>query len=619
MSLDGLTPAALRGKSDEALVALAARIRRFLLDSVPETGGHLASNLGSIELAVALHAVFESPEDRILWDVGHQAYPHKVLTGRAAGFPTLRQTGGLGGFLDRDESEHDPYGGSHAGTAMSAAAGLLEAHRRTGRAGHVVAVVGDGALTAGMCWEALNNLGGKPGPLLVVLNDNGMSISPNVGMVRSFLTGLRSAPVYRKSLRRASRALSGWGPGRRLRRMLSGAKDSVRNFFFRHGAPFEAFGFRYFGPVDGHDLPSLLAILRRLKDIEDRPVLLHAVTVKGKGDEPSEADPVRRHGVGAPGPKAEAPSWSAVFADTLADLADEDERVVAVTAAMAEGTGLSRFAGRHPDRLFDVGISEQHAVTFATAMALEGLRPVAAIYSTFLQRGYDQVVHDAVLQRAPVVFAMDRAGLVGGDGQSAQGLYDLAYLRALPGMAVAAPRDAQALRDLLAIGLAREDGPTAIRYPRGTVPPAESRPGRRLEPGKGEMLREGGDLAILALGPPALEAVAAAAALAEEGIEAAVADAVWAKPLDHDLVASLASRGRLLTVEEAAAPAGFGAAVLEALRDLGLLGSVEVASLAVPDRVVPHGSQAYFRGEFGLDASGIAAAARTLAAAGAPK
>lgn len=608
-------PEDIQGLSPAQLVALAGEIREFLLAKVPATGGHLASNLGVVELTLALHATFKSPEDRLLWDVGHQGYVHKILTGRANRFDTLRQTGGLGGFLNRDESEHDPFGGSHAGTSLSAAAGLLEAQRRTGRPGHVVAVIGDGALTAGMAWEALNNLGGKAGPLLVVLNDNGMSISPNVGQVRAFLTSLRSAPLYRAALRGADRLLGRHRFGRWLRDLASAAKDSLRDFFFRLGAPFEAFGFRYFGPVDGHDLPGLLAILGRLKGITDRPILLHALTVKGKGDPHSEADPVRRHGVGGPGPAAPRPSWSAAFAAALGDLADDDERIVAVTAAMAEGTGLAAFRERHPDRTFDVGISEQHAVTFAAAMALEGLRPVAAIYSTFLQRGYDQVVHDATLQRAPVLFAMDRAGLVGGDGQSAQGLYDIAYLRPLPGMAIAAPRDAQALADLLALGAAREEGPMAIRYPRGTVPDAPARPARGLLCGQGEVLREGKDIAILALGPCAHDALEAAEALAEAGVAALVIDPVWAKPLDRDLLARAAACGRLLTVEEHARAGGFGSAVLQALREMGLAREVEVVTLAVPDEVVPHGSQAHFRRLFGLDAQGIAEAALRLARA----
>ncbi|MBC8515323.1 1-deoxy-D-xylulose-5-phosphate synthase [bacterium] len=590
---------------------LAESIRTFLLEEVPKTGGHLASNLGAVELTLALHTVFDSPEDRILFDIGHQGYVHKILTGRGDRFPTLRKRGGLSGFMDPSESIHDPVGGSHAGVALSSAAGILAAHKKSGRSGHVVAVVGDGAMTAGVVWEAFNNLGGTKGPLLVILNDNGMSISPNVGRVQDFLTSLRSLPLYRGVMRRSSRWLDRWEGGRKFRRFLSHLKDSMRTFFFQRSTPFRAFGFRYFGPVDGHDLSALIPLLTRLKRLKDRPILLHAVTTKGKGDPQSEGDPVNRHGLSAHSPP-KRPSFSRVFGEALADLANEDERILAITAAMAEGTGLSIFRERHPDRFIDVGISEQHAVAQSAAMALEGLRPVAAIYSTFLQRGYDQVIHDAVLQKAPVVFALDRAGIVGGDGASAQGLYDLAYLRCLPGMAIAAARDAQSLRDLLLTGINQEKGPLALRYPRGTTPPPDGRAPRDIPIGKGEVLRSGEDIAILGIGPLVLDALSAAERLSKKGIEATVADATWIKPLDRLLLRKLVKCGRLLVVEEHAGMGGLGSAVLESLQEMGLLSDLKFQSLNVPDLIVPHGDPASFRQDYGLDEEGIWCAALAL-------
>ncbi len=604
-------PEDLKKMNLHELKELSREMRNFLIDQIPKTGGHLASNLGVVELTLAIHKVFNCPKDKIIFDVGHQGYIHKMVTGRFKGFKTLRKHKGLSGFLDIEESKYDSFGGSHAGTSLSASYGFLEAQKNKKNQDYVVAVIGDGALTAGMAWEAINNLGGKPYPLVVILNDNQMSISPNVGMVNRFLTKLRIAKNYRKTMRKTSNVLSKSKMSKNFAKMLSNIKDAIRNFFFKEGALFESFGFRYFGPIDGHDIKQLTDILESSKNIQDRPVFLHVLTKKGKGDSESEENPVKRHGV-APTAKNTMPSFSKVFADSVTDLAKEDETIVAITAAMAEGTGLSVFRKKIPERFFDVGISEQHAVTASASMALSGLKPICAIYSTFLQRGYDQVVHDVMLQNAHVIFAMDRAGIVGGDGSSAQGFYDLSYLRCLPNIVIAAARDSQSLKDLLRCGLYKNKKPFAIRYPRGSVPDVPKRKRKELSIGKGEVLKEGKDIAILTTGPSAYTAIKAAKKLEDEKISCFIADPIWIKPLDKNLIMKAATTKRILTVEEHSKIGGLRSAVLESLQEQNLLNSTKISSIAIPDIVVKHGSQEIYRKKFELDEEGIYKKAKEL-------
>jgi 1-deoxy-D-xylulose-5-phosphate synthase len=576
--LDGIdSPEDLRRLPPDRLPDVAAALRRALLDAVSRTGGHLASSLGAVELATALHYAFDTPRDRLLWDVGHQGYPHKLLTGRQHAFAGLGQSGGIGKFLRRAESPYDVFGAGHAGTSISAAVGIAEAIRRRGGDERVIAVIGDGAMTAGMAFEGLNHAGFlRLGQLVVVLNDNEMSISPNVG------------------------ALS--------------AAGSPAGFF-------TALGFEVVGPVDGHDLAALGELFARVRARrrDGRPVLVHCRTRKGHGYAPAARDPVTYHGVGSfevesgalAKAKAGPPSWTSVFAEALVQLAGEDPRIVALTAAMADGTGLSRFAAAHPDRCYDVGIAEQHAVTMAAGMATEGLKPVCAIYSTFLQRAFDQIVHDVCVQDLDVTFALDRAGLVGADGATHQGLYDLAYLRALPNMVVMAPRDENELRRMLRTAI-EHPGPAAVRFPRGAAPGAAI--DAAIEPlpvGRAELLQEGKDVALIAIGATVQTAMRAAAVLAEEGIDAAVLDARFVKPLDARAIVRLARHtGAVVTLEEHAAAGGFGEAVssLLAAHDV----PVRIRILAVPDRVVEHGDREAFLAEFGLDAEGAVRAARGL-------
>ena len=605
------TPEDLKKMNLHELKEFSSEIREFLINQIPRTGGHLASNLGVVEITLAIHKIFNCPKDKIIFDVGHQGYIHKMITGRFKNFETLRKYEGLSGFLDIEESKYDSFGGSHAGTSLSASYGFLEAQKKKNNKDYVVAVIGDGALTAGMAWEAINNLGGKPYPLIVILNDNEMSISPNVGMVNKFLTKLRMAKKYRKTLRKTSSILSKSKISKSFAKTLSNIKDGIRNFFFKEGALFESFGFRYFGPIDGHDIKQLTDILESSKNIEDRPVLLHVLTKKGKGDHESEKNPVKRHGV-SPSSKNKMPSFSKSFTNSVIELAEKDEDIVALTAAMAEGTGLSEFRKKIPERFFDVGISEQHAVTASAAMALSGLKPICAIYSTFLQRGYDQVVHDVMLQNAHVVFAMDRSGIVGGDGSSAQGFYDLSYLRCLPNMVISAARDSYSIKELLKCGLYKNKKPFAIRYPRGSVPNIPKRKEKELSVGKGEILKDGKDIAILAIGPSVYTAMEAAKKLENEKISCFVADPIWIKPLDKNLINKAAKTKRILTIEEHSEIGGFRAAVLESLQEQNLLSKTKISSLAVPDIVVKHGSQNIYREKFGLDEKGICKKVREL-------
>jgi len=616
------SPEDLRRLPREQLPAVAAALRQGILEAVSTTGGHLGASLGAVELATALHYAFDTPRDRLLWDVGHQAYPHKFLTGRGRAFAGIGQRDGIAKFLRRCESPYDVFGAGHAGTSISAALGIAEAIRRRGGRERAVAVIGDGALTAGMAYEALNHAGAlAPSNLVVVLNDNGMSISPNVGALARHLGEGGSRPALRR-LRAAVR---------RLLDLVSVAEDELGTLAREGEAAvkrcmppaswFEALGFRAIGPVDGHDLPALVEVFSDLRNRGkgQEPVLVHCKTEKGHGYEPAAADPVRYHGVTPfelnrglqAKPKGPAPSWTSVFASSLIELAGEDERIVGITAAMADGTGLSRFREVHPDRFYDVGIAEQHAVTLAAGMATEGLKPVCAIYSTFLQRAYDQIVHDVCVQNLDVTFALDRAGLVGADGATHQGLYDFSYLRALPNMVVMAPKDENELRRMLCTALVHP-GPAALRFPRGTglgVPIDEEI--RPLPIGEGELLRNGADVALVAVGRGVAIALDAARILDEEGIDVAVLNARFVKPLDAEQICDLAGRVRaLVTIEEHASAGGFGEAVV------GLLSRHELHTpariLAVPDRVVEHGDPAALLASFGLDAEGVAGSARVL-------
>ena len=614
------SPADLRALPADALPGVAQALRDEIVQFVSRSGGHLASSLGAVDLLVALHYVFDTPRDRLVLDVGHQAYAHKLLTGRRADFARIGKEGGPAKFLRRAESPYDDFGAGHAGTSISAALGMARGLQAAGEDAFAVAMIGDGSLTAGMALEALNHAGHLKQPnLLVVLNDNEMSIEPNVGALGAFLSRKLSAPSARRLRRLAKDVLA---PLPQPLQQLARRAERSAKALLTPATLFEAFGFRYIGPVSGHDLPSLLATLKNARAMMaggEGPVLVHAITRKGAGYAPAEANPLKYHGVTAfdaatgdmPKPAATVPSYTSVFADAAVQLARADERIVAITAAMAGGTGLDRFAAALPERFHDVGIAEQHAVTFAAGLATTGLKPLAAIYSTFLQRGYDQVVHDVCLQNLDVTFALDRAGLVGADGATHQGLYDIAYLRCLPNMVLMAPKDENELRHMLRTAI-EHPGPAALRYPRGNgLGVALDADIRALEIGRGELLRDGGDLAIVALGSRVAPALDAAARLAEAGIEAAVFNARFVKPLDLPAIADLSRRcGALVTVEEHALAGGFGSAVLEALAGQGI--HVPTRLLAVPDTLVEHGDPAAQLARFGLDAAGIARSALGL-------
>ncbi|OLD11726.1 MAG: 1-deoxy-D-xylulose-5-phosphate synthase [Chloroflexi bacterium 13_1_40CM_3_70_6] len=606
-------PRDLRVLRRDELLRLCQEIREFTVESVQKTGGHISSSLGTVELTVALHRVFDSPRDKLVWDTGHQAYVHKMLTGRRGRFGTLRQYGGISGFLARSESEHDPFGAGHAGTSLSAAQGMAVARDLRGEEHHVVAIIGDGALTAGMAFEAMNNIGHKRTRVIVVLNDNGMSIAPNVGAVSRILEALRTAQPYRGAKHIARQVLDRM-PGSEL------AEEARRRIFTSLKALlipnllFEQFGFTYFGPVDGHDLFAVEGLLAKARDFRDGPVFVHVQTQKGHGYGPAEADNVKWHGVSATGgAKPSAPQYTAVFADTVREILKSEPRAVAITAAMPGGTGLQPLFKEFPERLFDVGICEQHAVTFAAGLATCGMVPIVAIYSTFLQRAFDQLVHDVAVQDLPVVFAMDRAGIVGDDGRTHQGLYDIAFMRILPGMTLMAPKDEGELRQMLWTAYrhaAAGRGPIGVRFPRGIglgvpldAPPAE------IPIGVAEMLREGDGVAILAYGPPVNAALQAAEVLARDGLEATVVNARFAKPLDAERILALAARTpRFVTVEEHVVAGGFGSAVGELLAERRARVDLEV--IGIPDEHVDHGAQQLWRHRYGLDAEGIAAAVR---------
>ncbi len=606
-------PRDLKVLQRDELLTLCNEIREFTVEAVQRTGGHVSSSLGAVELTVALHRVFDSPRDKLVWDTGHQGYVHKMVTGRRDRFDTLRQFGGLSGFLVRTESEHDQFGAGHAGTSIPAAQGMAIARDLKGEDHHVVAVIGDGALTAGMAFEGLNNIGHMRTRVIVVLNDNGMSIAPNVGAVSRMLEALRVAQPYRGAKHVARQVLDHMPAGdlaeEARRRIFTSLKALlIPNLLF------EQLGFTYFGPVDGHDLFAVEGVLQKARDFRDGPVFVHVHTQKGHGYGPAEDDNVKWHGVSATGAsKPSAPQYTTVFAATVREVMKQDERVVAITAAMPGGTGLTPLFKEFPTRLFDVGICEQHAITMAAGLATQGIVPIVAIYSTFLQRGFDQVVHDVAVQNLPVVFAMDRAGIVGDDGRTHQGLYDIAYLRPLPGFVLMAPKDEGELRQMLYTAYchaAAACGPIGVRFPRGTGSGvALDTPLTPIPLGDAETLRDGDDLVIVAYGQPVNAALEAAEALAREGLEATVVNARFAKPLDAERLLALAAHtSRFLTVEEHVVAGGFGSAVAELLHERGA--RVELEILGIPDEHVDHGAQKIWRHHYGLDAEGIVAAVR---------
>jgi 1-deoxy-D-xylulose-5-phosphate synthase len=601
-------PEDLRGLSLHQLEQLADEVRQEIIGTINNVGGHYASNLGTVELTVALHKVFQSPRDKLVWDVGHQAYPHKILTGRRDRLDTIRQYGGLSGFLAREESEHDCFGAGHASTSISAAYGMAVARDIKGEDFDVVAIIGDGAMTGGMAYEALNNAGSDERRFIVILNDNEMSIAPNVGAISKYLYGVRTDPRYLHMKIGVERALSHVPFGRNLVDFGKHLKDSLKEFVVPTMI-WEELGFVYLGPVDGHDVKQLVNVLEAAKQCE-RPVFVHILTVKGKGHDVAEEDAVKWHSVSPPSkpgaPKPTAPKFQDVFAETLIEIAKDDPRVVAITAAMPDGTSLHKFAKVLPERCFDVGIAEQHAVTFAAGLATEGIKPVCAIYSTFLQRAYDQVIHDVCIQNLPVVFAMDRGGVVGDDGRTHQGVFDISYLRPIPNMVLMAPKDENELRHMIYTAV-KHDGPIAVRYPRGNgFGVAMDAKLHELPIGKAEVLRRGRDVAIVAYGNPVHAALAAADLLAEEGVSATVVNARFAKPVDEELLTELAHDiSRIVTVEEGALPGGFGDAVLEFYALHPELQTPQVHPIALPDEFIEHGPQALWRDQFNLSTEGI--------------
>lgn len=609
------SPADLKGLTSDQLPDLASEIRQFLLETVSHTGGHLASNLGAVEMTLALHYCFNSPQDKIIWDVGHQAYTHKLITGRRERFHTQRQYQGISGFPKREESEHDSFGAGHSSTSISAGLGMAVANDLAGHEkSKVIAVIGDGSLTGGMAYEALNQAGHLRKNLIVVLNDNEMSISKNVGAFSSFVSKKMTGSYFRDLKKEMEGLLEGIpAVGQNILKFARRAENSLKGFL-TPGMLFEALGFEYVGPIQGHDLGQLIEILTNVREMEG-PVLVHVMTTKGKGYAPAEEHPDQFHGIGpfdittgaSTAAKSGTASYTGIFGQTLIRLAEEDRNIIAVTAAMPDGTGLTSFAKTFPDRFFDVGIAEQHAVTFAAGLAAEGYRPVTAIYSTFLQRAYDQIFHDVCLQKLPVTFALDRGGLVGDDGPTHHGVFDLSYLRHLPELTVMVPKDENELQHMLKTAL-YSARPIALRYPRGVgygVPLDCDL--TELQIGKGELLKEGDDAVIIAIGSTVYPAVTAARELAAKGIHAAVINARFVKPLDRDLILHWARKtGTIFTVEENALYGGFGSSILELLHDEGIK-DLTVKRIGIPDRFIEQGSQTQLRKDLGLDAAGISA------------
>jgi len=607
-------PRDLKNLSPEQLKQVANELRSETIDAVAKTGGHLGAGLGVVELTVALHYVFDTPADRLIWDVGHQSYPHKILTGRRDRIRTLRQGGGLSGFTKRAESEYDPFGAAHSSTSISAALGMAVARDLEGKKNNVVAVIGDGAMSAGMAYEAMNNAGARSERLIVILNDNDMSIAPPVGAMSAYLARLISGKTYR-TLRDIGKQLARHLP--KFFEEKAGRAEEFARGFWTGGTLFEELGFYYVGPIDGHNLDHLLPVLRNVRDAEAGPILVHVVTQKGKGYAPAETSADKYHGVVkfdvATGAQAKskslAPQYTKVFGESLVKEARKDEKIVAITAAMPSGTGVDLFAKEFPDRSFDVGIAEQHAITFAGGLATEGFKPFAAIYSTFLQRAYDQVVHDIAIQRLPVRFAIDRAGLVGADGPTHAGAFDVTYLGCLPGFVLMAAADEAELVHMVATAVAIDDRPSALRYPRGDglgVPmPAEGKP---LEVGKGRIIQEGHKVALLSYGARLGECLKAAKELTALGLSTTIADARFAKPLDVDLVTRLAREHEILVTIEEGAIGGFGTYVMQALAEQGLLDhGLRVRCMTLPDQFIDQDTPAAMYAQAGLDARAIVA------------
>ena len=609
------SPKDLKKLDKKELPGLAEELRLFMIESLSKSGGHLASSLGAVELTIALHYAFNTPDDRILWDVGHQAYPHKILTGRRDEFHTIRQHKGLSGFTKMKESPYDIFGAGHAATTISAGLGMAVARDAVGKDNKVVAVIGDGSFTAGMAFEGLNHAGDLKKDLIVILNDNEMSISENVGAFSSFLsrkiTG-RFATKLKKEIEKLVKFVPLIGDS--LASWVKKAEDSLISLFTA-GMVFEGLGFHYVGPVKGHDVDELISVFNDVKEL-DYPVLIHVLTEKGKGYTPAEEDPKTYHGVGpfdiesGEVKKSSGVSYTGVFSEAMLDLAEKDDRVVAITAAMPGGTGLTKFSEKFPDRFFDVGIAEQHAVTFAAGLAKEGITPFCTLYSTFLQRGYDQLIHDVCIQDLPVIFPMDRAGIVGADGPTHQGLYDISYLRAIPNMIVCAPKDGTELRNMLYSAIKYEH-PVAIRYPRGNCPETEMPKGEfeYVELGSSETLKEAqstkGSAVIFAYGHMVEPVLDAHEILAKSGIKVTVVNARFAKPLDSETILGFASKyDKVITVEENAIEGGFGSAVTELIVDNNI--KCDIKRIAVPDKLIEHGSQDIVRRELGLDGAGIA-------------
>ena len=605
-------PADLKGLSHDQLAQLAEEVRAEMISAVSVTGGHLGAGLGVVELTVALHAVFDTPDDKVIWDVGHQCYPHKILTGRRDRIRTIRQGGGLSGFTKRAESPYDPFGAAHSSTSISAGLGMAVARDLQGRRNNVVSVIGDGSMSAGMAYEAMNNAGAMDARLIVILNDNDMSIAPPTGAMSAYLARLVSGNFYRsvrEGLKRVARKLPPY-----WHKKAAQAEEFTRSFF-TGGTMFEEMGFYYVGPIDGHNIHHLMPVLENVRDAQTGPILVHVRTQKGKGYGPAEASSDKYHGVSrfnvVTGEQAKskpnAPAYTRVFGQSLIREAQEDDRIVGITAAMPGGTGIDLFGQAFPTRTFDVGIAEQHAVTFAAGMASDGMKPFCAIYSTFLQRGYDQVVHDVSIQNLPVRFPIDRAGLVGADGPTHAGSFDIAYLGCLPGFTIMAAGDEAELVHMVRTAAAYDEGPVAFRYPRGEGVGVDlPERGSILEIGKGRIVREGTTVAILSLGSRLKDALVAADTLETEGLSTTVADARFAKPLDTDLIARLAREHEVLITVEEGSIGGFGSFVLHALNDAALLdGRLKVATLTLPDRYIDQNSPAKMVAEAGLDADGI--------------
>ncbi|MGH9942014.1 MAG: 1-deoxy-D-xylulose-5-phosphate synthase [Pyrinomonadaceae bacterium] len=611
------SPAELRRLRPEQLPEVASEIRQYIIQTMSRVGGHTGASLGAVELAVALHYAFDTPRDRLVWDVGHQAYAHKILTGRREQLPSIKQYNGLSGFLRRDESEFDTFGAGHASTSLSAALGMAIARDQHGEDHHVVALIGDSSLAGGMAMEAINQAGHLKTRLIVLLNDNEMSIAPAVGALTGYLNRLKEAQGYHRFKEEVGEALRAVpGAGEQLYHAAKTVKDAIAAAVLP-GALVNELGFKYIGYVDGHDTQALVRALREAQHVKDGPVIVHALTQKGKGFPSRERNYYAWHATGPFDPqtgqsiKSSAsgpPTYTAVFGKTLCELMERDERVVALTAAMPDGTGIDMVLDQFPERAYDVGIAEQHCVTFAAGMACEGLKPVCAIYSTFLQRGFDQVIHDVCLQNLNVKFCLDRGGVAGGDGPTHHGLLDIAYMRPLPHMVVMAPKDEGELRDMLHTMLVH-DGPVAVRYPRGAGVGADvSREPQLLEIGKAEILRDpgAGDVALIAYGSMVHPSLKAAEQLAKDGVEATVVNARFVKPLDSGLLLALARTKRLIvTVEEAYLAGGFGSAVMELLEENGLLDRVRVVRMGIPDRIVTHGDAKLLLAKYGLDADGI--------------